>query len=1319
MATQGTADRLAAVREALAATESPAERLPDLAELITCAAELSEGEDDGAPSARPVLDEALTYLREASAQLPPDGEEHLFALFLEAEACLLRDGDPGSTDDLDRAIDCLRRVRSALSEDDPDRAEVETKLGAAVLRRAARPGGNLADLDDAGALLASVLDPMACGDPGRRPITGLLAIQRAVRFAAFAGSEDDRMTALAFADEGLAGPTDDEQADGSADLSHFVIAWMALSRQLTTAQRSGLPLRPELEAAWRDGPAVAALLAEFGALTISPEDAENALAHLRQMSAAPDGDELRSLLPVLWIMALFAVISGRDSVQAIDQLADDLRHVTAELEHAVSVAPEGTQDHADFLSMRATMLALLSEASGGAGGRVSAATASKDAAARFPTGHPIRFAHVDLATTALRRQVTDAEQADDAAIQLDQVLTALIGMPNDDPQSAHAMAVMNTYLFGAAAAHRSVIQDDRIMSQLEQALAGLSADDPARPFVECTYWSSRCLHAVLRQQPDEFDAAIEKLKRCAGSIPPGHPTRTYALFGVAFALVDRHAMGGEMRHLKEAETYVRLAFESIDPAGPFAEGTNGHGGLLYLRGTLAAAWCVYDPSLSRMSTAVSDLERAQGMIGDEEPLRSAVAAALEMARAALPFLAGSPDRGVFLAPASRDAFDQLLKSAQSMRRDHPHYPAVVGSAVSGLALKGLADKNPKLIDQAIAMIADACTVPGLAPRERPRLLMMHGYALQTRYFQRRSPRDLSNAIDRLEEARRAVEQEIGSPYAATVLKTLSGAYRLRGDAARGDVDRAVTVGLAGLREHAGDVLLQDSDDNALYIARHGTGDATEMARWFLDRGREAAAVGALELGRGMVLHAATSGTRVEEALRASGHAALAVEWARGLARDGTDSGTATPDLRYRVMLAIEQSPAEARLLAPPSVGDIAAALKESDADALVYLLPRDADGPGLAVLVAADKKVRRLPLPRLLADDQSPLRAFVLARRAADASGTEAAVKDWEGTLDKLCTWSWRVAVGPVLDALLAPLPGRHKRLVLVPYGELGLVPWHAARSPGGDYACQQAVFSYAASGRQFVDATGRRPRPWGQDPVLISDAEPSLRLTAAGIRQLFAGLYPTAAVFGYARDKLPPTVRGSTAATAADVLSALPGADTPGASLLHFGCHGRTEVPVLHSRLDLGAGRSLRVQDILRQARAGQSRADRGVGSCGLVILAACLSDVAEADYDEALTLAAAFSSAGAVGVVAARWSVEERVTALFMAMFHRYLNVDQLSPARALRAAQLWMLNPRREIPDGLPAELRDEAELVGEPGGPELMSPAAWAGFGYQGR
>ena len=87
--------------------------------------------------------------------------------------------------------------------------------------------------------------------------------------------------------------------------------------------------------------------------------------------------------------------------------------------------------------------------------------------------------------------------------------------------------------------------------------------------------------------------------------------------------------------------------------------------------------------------------------------------------------------------------------------------------------------------------------------------------------------------------------------------------------------------------------------------------------------------------------------------------------------------------------------------------------------------------------------------------------------------------------------------------------------------------------------------------------------------------------------------------------------------------------------------------------RIQAGRGRTgdsrAAVADILARAENGLPS-----GSGGLVVLASCLTDVTEADYDEALTLATAFLSAGAAGVVAARWRVPEADTALFMIIFH-----------------------------------------------------------------
>lgn len=69
-------------------------------------------------------------------------------------------------------------------------------------------------------------------------------------------------------------------------------------------------------------------------------------------------------------------------------------------------------------------------------------------------------------------------------------------------------------------------------------------------------------------------------------------------------------------------------------------------------------------------------------------------------------------------------------------------------------------------------------------------------------------------------------------------------------------------------------------------------------------------------------------------------------------------------------------------------------------------------------------------------------------------------------------------------------------------------------------------------------------------------------------------------------------------------------------------------------------------------------------------------------------------------------------------MNVFHQFLNVPGTRPGRALRAAQLWMLDQDREIPDAWPRALREEAAMADPLEDSGLASPQAWASFTYQG-
>jgi hypothetical protein len=1300
------AGRLAVLQVGLRSARSEPECLSALAEMIQIAVWFRELGDHGPVRARTVLNRALAYL---NAALAADGDHIPGALFLAAEASILRDAAAGPISDLDNAIACLRRLCVVLADDDPDLVMVELKLGSSLAVRAGRTGAWLADLGESSMLLTSALNRMDADDPGRREVACILASQYALRYGGLGGTEADRETAITHAAGCLAETSD---PDRISDAAHVVAAWMALSRQLTAQQRLAMYSEREFEAARSDGEVAASLLAKFGLTEISGADAETAIGHLRQVRTMPDDEAMHGLVPVLWSIAIATRMRVDGTVEDVDQVADYL-------DRAISLTPEGDPERGELLAMRAIVLSMRSyarsRASASGGGWHSTTDAISDAMANLPAGHPMRSAALDLLGYGLGRQADESGAADEAATGLETVVDALERMPRDDPGFARTMVSVAVQVLSVGARHRSALEQERIVGQLEDAVARLAPDDPLRPLSENLRWGAVLRNAIVRHRPDAVNEAIEELIRIADSAPAGYPHQPWLLTSVAAAFVERRAMTGEVRDLERADDYIGKALSISGQEGPFAEGTPGYGVMLYLRSQIQMVWYYYDARPDRMKLVASDLQRAAELIGADSPFYPVILSTLKSVGAVREAAAVLDQDDIQLRDSTREAFAQVLDAAEKMPRDSIEFPAVAAQAASGLVLRGLADNDDSMLDRAITLIAEACSVPGLAVRERPRLLTLHGQSLCTRYTRNWNPRDLSNGIDRLEEARRAVEQEVGSPYAADVLQTLASAYRLRGDAGRGDVDRAVTMGLAGLRENAGDVMLQDSDENALRVARRGTSDAIEMARWFLDRGRGAAAVEALELGRGMVLNAATSGSGLEEALREAGQPGLAREWALDLARHGA----ATPEtdtLRYRVMLALERSPAEARLLAP-SLADITSALAETGSDALVYLLPRDDNGSGLGVAVVVDAAgaVRYVRLPGLYAGARSPVKEFLRARRDETKVG-------WLEALDSLCDWAWRAAVGPLLHAIPADGGRKERHIVLVPGGELGLVPWHAARLPGrrDRYACQEALISYAASARQFVDAAARRPTPWGQAPVLVSDAEGSPYLTTVGIAHLCVEYYPVASVFGSARYRLTPTLAesapGSAAVSPQDILAVLPHADSQGASLLHFGCHGRSSVPVLGSSIKLGGGAEIAVRDILRQARTWQAaHRDRG----GLVVLASCLSDVTDADYDEALTLATAFLTVGASGVVAARWAVAERETALFMAMFHHYLNTDHLSPVHALRAAQLWMLDPARALPDQMPAALRDEAAMVDRPGGPDLANPASWAGFAYQGR
>jgi CHAT domain-containing protein len=98
---------------------------------------------------------------------------------------------------------------------------------------------------------------------------------------------------------------------------------------------------------------------------------------------------------------------------------------------------------------------------------------------------------------------------------------------------------------------------------------------------------------------------------------------------------------------------------------------------------------------------------------------------------------------------------------------------------------------------------------------------------------------------------------------------------------------------------------------------------------------------------------------------------------------------------------------------------------------------------------------------------------------------------------------------------------------------------------------------------------------------------------------------------------------------------------------------------------------------------------------SAALVVLSACQTALGEQIRGEGLiSLTRPFMYAGAPRIVASLWQVPDRATAELMTLFYRAIFRDHLSPAAALRHAQLTLQRS------------------------PRWSSPYFWAGFTLQG-
>lgn len=234
-------------------------------------------------------------------------------------------------------------------------------------------------------------------------------------------------------------------------------------------------------------------------------------------------------------------------------------------------------------------------------------------------------------------------------------------------------------------------------------------------------------------------------------------------------------------------------------------------------------------------------------------------------------------------------------------------------------------------------------------------------------------------------------------------------------------------------------------------------------------------------------------------------------------------------------------------------------------------------------------------------------------------------------------------ALYELLWAPLEPVLADEAGVAVLPCGLLHHIPFHALFD-GQQYLLERWEISYAP-GAAVLAACYQRPVEAAGRTLILGAPDEGIPEVTSEVRAI-AGLYPTAQV--YLDDEATLGVLLNQAA---------------GCARLHLACHGlfRADNPMF-SALKLADGWLTAAQAIqLRLANA-------------FVVLSACETGVSQALHgDELLGLLRAFLGAGAATVVVSLWLVQDQTTAQLMARLHQGLQQEGLSPAAALRQAQL----------------------------------------------
>jgi CHAT domain-containing protein len=404
---------------------------------------------------------------------------------------------------------------------------------------------------------------------------------------------------------------------------------------------------------------------------------------------------------------------------------------------------------------------------------------------------------------------------------------------------------------------------------------------------------------------------------------------------------------------------------------------------------------------------------------------------------------------------------------------------------------------------------------------------------------------------------------------------------------------------------------------------------------------------------------------------------------------------------------------------------------------IVYIVPGESGGH--ALVLEGGREIA-IPLPGLRAAAVEKVlfgnmsmnpdlegveyhRGTIVGRESAAEAGLTAAYAFWQmGGTDPRHDDIWLKPLeecGRWLgENLLAGLEKElvSERVVMIPAGPAALLPLQAAwlpdasRPSGRRYLTDSYEVQFSPSARVLL-----RPQREGmaQSLFAVGDPEPG------GERALpFAAMEAWIAASTFSKQRVLEGAQATLPAVAAAMQEA---------EVVHLACHAYSNFQrPSDSAIWLAAGEALSLWDAVRMDLTGVR----------LVVLSACESGrTTRLVTDQMVSFSSGLLGAGARGVVATGWEIDDPAAAMLMLRFYHAWRVEGAAPPAALHQARIWLRDTTNQEKTYFCKTLLPEfggngtfdAEAVGAiyrtlallaPGDRSYAHPHFWASFTYSG-